>query len=115
MKRDDNLWKAILEDVFDDFLTFFYPDSGQLFDLDKGFEYLNKELEQLFPPEEDIYALRFVDKFVKVYTRQGTEQWILVHVEVQGYADECILQKGCSHTSTVFWISIKSQSLLLQY
>ncbi|WP_229217085.1 hypothetical protein [Dyadobacter luteus] len=22
MKRDDNLWKAILEDVFDDFLTF---------------------------------------------------------------------------------------------
>lgn len=71
----------------------FYPDSGQLFDLDKGFEYLDKELEQLFPPEEDIYALRFVDKLVKIYTRQGTEQWILVHVEVQGYADEYFAER----------------------
>jgi predicted transposase/invertase (TIGR01784 family) len=88
MKRDDTLWKAILEDVFDDFLTFFYPDSSTLFNVEKGFEYLDKELEQLFPPQEDVYALRFVDKLVKVYTKQGVEQWILVHVEVQGYPDK---------------------------
>lgn len=87
MKRNDLLWKAVLEDLFDDFLLFFYPGARELFDLDKGFEYLDKELEQLFPPGEDNYAPRYVDKLVKVFTLAGSEAWILVHVEVQGYAD----------------------------
>ncbi|MFI5137950.1 MAG: hypothetical protein ACHQIM_08975 [Sphingobacteriales bacterium] len=87
MKRNDLLWKGVLEDLFDDFLRFFYPEADKLFDLDKGFEYLDKELDQLFPPEADIYAPRYVDKLVKVFTRTGGEEWILVHVEVQGYTD----------------------------
>lgn len=87
MKRNDILWKAALEDLFDDFLRFFYPNAESLFDLQKGFEYLDKELDQLFPPEFDNYAPRYVDKLVKVFTHTGKEEWILVHVEVQGYAD----------------------------
>jgi hypothetical protein len=70
------LWKAALEDLFDDFLRFFYPEADQLFDLEKDFEYLDKELEQLFPPDQDKYAPRYVDKLVKVFTKQGTEEWI---------------------------------------
>jgi predicted transposase YdaD len=87
MKRDDTLWKTVLEDTFDDFLRFFIPDADEVFDFDKGVEYLDKELDQLFPPEGDEYKPRYVDKLVKVYTRQGTEEWVLVHVEVQGYRD----------------------------
>ena len=81
------MWKAALEDLFDDFLRFFYPEADQLFDLEKNFEYLDKELEQLFPPEQDKYAPRYVDKLVRVFTKQGTEEWILIHVEVQSYKD----------------------------
>jgi predicted transposase YdaD len=88
MKRNDILWKAALEDLFDDFLRFFYPDADELFDLEKGFEYLDKELEQLFPPEGDEVAPRYVDKLVKVYMRSGAEEWILIHIEVQGYSDK---------------------------
>jgi len=88
MKRNDILWKAALEDFFDDFLRFFYPDADKLFDIGKGFEYLDKELEQLFPPETDDYSVRYVDKLVKVFTREGDEEWILVHVEVQAYTDK---------------------------
>jgi hypothetical protein len=87
VKRNDILWKAALEDLFDDFLLFFYPEANDLFDLAKGFEYLDKELDQLFPPEADNYAPRYVDKLVKVFTRKGQEEWILIHVEVQGYTD----------------------------
>jgi predicted transposase YdaD len=86
MKRDDTLWKAILEDVFDDFLTFFYPNDGELFDFSKGFEFLDKELEELFP-NLDSKSIRYVDKLVKVYLRNGAEKWILVHIEVQGQKD----------------------------
>ncbi|OJV12367.1 MAG: hypothetical protein BGO21_06375 [Dyadobacter sp. 50-39] len=35
MKRDDTLWKSILEDIFEDFLIFFYPDAGSFFDFRK--------------------------------------------------------------------------------
>ena len=68
MKRNDILWKAVLEDLFDDFLRFFYPNANKLFDMERGFEYLDKELDQLFPPEGDQYAPRYVDKLVKVFT-----------------------------------------------
>ncbi len=82
------LWKSILEEVFDDFLKFFFPNAETLFDLEKGFEYLDQELEQLFPPDGEAFATRYVDKLVKVYCRSGAEAWLLVHIEVQGYRDE---------------------------
>lgn len=65
MKKDDTLWKGILENVFDDFLTFFFEDAEKLFDMSKGFQFLDKELEQLFPAEDMQYP-KFVDKLVKV-------------------------------------------------
>jgi len=87
-KKDDILWKAILEDVFDDFLCFFHPDAATIFDFEKGFEFLDKELEQVFPPEDDQYSPKVVDKLVKVFTHSGKEEWILAHVEVQGQYHE---------------------------
>ncbi len=87
MQRDDALWKSILEDIFEDFLLFFYPDAGSYFDFSKNFEYLDKELEQLFPPEDNSSQVRFVDKLVKVHCKNGDSEWILVHIEVQGYHD----------------------------
>jgi len=88
MKRDDILWKAALEDLFDDFLRFFFPNAEEIFDFSKKFQYLDKELEQLFPPENDIYAPRYVDKLIKVFTLNGQEEWILIHIEVQNYTDQ---------------------------
>ena len=88
MKRDDSLWKAILEDVFDDFLRFFIPNAEELFDFSRPFEFLDKELEQILLVERDDFAPRYVDKLVKVFTKVGEEQWILVHIEVQGSTDK---------------------------
>jgi len=83
-RKDDILWKGILEDVFDDFLRFFDPEAEQFYNLNKKFEFLDKELAQVFPPENDEYSPKVVDKLVKVFTREGNEEWVLVHVEVQG-------------------------------
>ena len=87
MKRDDSLWKAILEDTFDDFLRFFFKNAEALFDFQRPFEFLDKELEQLFPSNPDDFSPKYVDKLVKVFTKEGEEQWILVHIEVQGSTD----------------------------
>ncbi|MFT3950105.1 MAG: hypothetical protein QM763_24280 [Agriterribacter sp.] len=47
MKFDDSLWKAILEDLFADFLRFFFSNADAIFDMKKGFEYLDKEMAQI--------------------------------------------------------------------
>jgi predicted transposase/invertase (TIGR01784 family) len=86
MKRDDSLWKGILENVFDDFLLFIFKNAANILDLEKGFQFLDKELAQLFPAPENEHP-KFVDKLVKVHTKKGSDEWILVHVEVQGYSD----------------------------
>jgi predicted transposase YdaD len=86
MKKNDTLWKGILENLCEDFILFFFQDAQQLLDLGKGFEFLDKELEQLFPAEVS-EAPKFVDKLVKVFSRQGQEEWVLIHIEVQGYQD----------------------------
>lgn len=101
MRRDDTLWKSILEDIFEDFLLFFYPDAGSFFDFSKDFEYLDKELEQLFPPEDNLYQTRFVDKLVKVHCKNGDNEWILVHIEVQGYHDRDFAQRMFTYYSRI--------------
>ena len=79
MKRDDTLWKGVLENLFDDFLRFFFPDADKLFDMKKRFQFLDKELEQLFPLADNMQSSKFVDKPVKVFTKAGKEEWLLVH------------------------------------
>ncbi|WP_158795454.1 hypothetical protein [Pedobacter sp. L105] len=85
MKRnEDILWKGILEDAFDDFLRFIDPEAERLLDLERGFDFLDKELLQEVPSKGNRHSSKIVDKLVKVYTKNGQEEYILVHVEVQG-------------------------------
>lgn len=84
IKKVDSLWKGILEDIFPDFIRFIQPDVDEILDLDRGFVFLDKELEQVFPPDNEEYSPSQVDKLVKVFTREGHEEYILLHIEVQG-------------------------------
>ena len=93
MKRDDALWKGILEDLFDDFLKFYFPESVDLFDFNRKFVFLDKELEQLFPQQQDDFSPKYVDKLVKVFTKKGKEEWILIHIEVQGSRDKTFAKR----------------------
>src|SRR5690606_6430556 len=80
---DDPLWKSILEQTFSHFLKFIFLDAEESFDLRKPFDYLDKEFESLFPPESNGKGIRYVDKLVKVFLKNGEEQFVLCHVEVQ--------------------------------
>jgi hypothetical protein len=85
MKRDDALWKGILEDLFDDFLKFYFPESVDLFDFNRKFEFLDKELEQLFPQQQDDFNPKYVDKLVKVFTKKGKEEWTVRRCDFDTY------------------------------
>ncbi|TAE04752.1 MAG: hypothetical protein EAZ97_00035 [Bacteroidetes bacterium] len=82
----DALWKGILEELFAEFLWYFFPDwAGKEVDFGKDFEFLDKELAEIVPESQE--KKRYADKLVKVFTKNGGVQWCLVHVEIQGYED----------------------------
>jgi predicted transposase/invertase (TIGR01784 family) len=87
MKQFDLLWKGIIEDMPAYFILFFLPNAVKVIDFEKGFEFLDKELEELFPQDNTNHP-RFVDKLIKAFTKDGHEEWILIHIEVQGYQDD---------------------------
>ncbi len=75
------MWKGILEQLFEDFLTFIHPELGDSLDLAKGYEFLNKELIQEFPSSGGKIEQKIVDKLVKLHNKAGHQ--ILLHLEVQ--------------------------------
>ena len=83
-RKSDILWKVIMEEVFPDLLRFIYPDADDEYNMERGFEFLDKELAELNPQPDKEKDSRFADKLVKVYHRDGVEEWVLLHVEVQG-------------------------------
>jgi hypothetical protein len=84
----DILWKGMIENVMEDLLLFVDPDIGKELDLERGFEFLDKELAEMYPDPEKPSNTRIVDKLVKVFLRDGSERWMLLHVEVQGKNDK---------------------------
>lgn len=81
----DQLWKAIIEDLFSDFLHWFYQPYVHLIDFERPFEFLDKELQKIYP--ESVERNRAVDKLVKVWLKNGQDSWFLLHIEAQSYRD----------------------------
>ena len=66
------LWKSMIEDLMADLLLFVDPEIGKEVDLGRGFEFLDKEIIEMFPDPE-VTNVKIVDKLVKVFLRNGTE------------------------------------------
>ncbi|MBS1663428.1 MAG: hypothetical protein JST68_20465 [Bacteroidetes bacterium] len=101
-RTDDSLWKGMLEDTFDDFLRFIFPNADELFNISQGFEFLDKELVKVYPEPEKGSDTRLVDKLVKVYKQDGSEEWILVHVEVQGRNEKGFAERMFKYYCRIF-------------
>jgi hypothetical protein len=77
----DTPWKDIIERYFEDFIAFFLPQAHEEIDWNQGYEFLDKELQQVVRDAE--LGRRLVDKLAKVYLQNGEEAWVLIHIEVQ--------------------------------
>jgi hypothetical protein len=78
----DILWKGMIENVMEDPLLLIDPDIGKELDLERGFEYFDKELAEMYPDPEKPSNTRIVDKLIKAYMRDGSERWNLRKKEV---------------------------------
>ncbi len=71
MVRNDPLWKRIIQEIVFPFLGFFFPEEE--FDLSQEPEFLDKELEDIFPRLDASQKRRLVDKLIKAWTISGEE------------------------------------------
>lgn len=101
-RQNDILWKGMLEGVFDDLLRFVFPRADRIFDLTRGFEFLEKELGAMNPRPGRKSDTRFVDKLVKVFLQDGSEEWVLCHVEVQGADDKEFAKRMFKYYARIF-------------
>jgi hypothetical protein len=86
-RKNDILWKGLLDEVFEDMLRFVFPDADKKFNLKRGFVFLDKELGEIYPEPDKKSDTRHVDKLVKVFLKNGKAKWLFFHVEIQGYND----------------------------
>ena len=77
----DSPWKEALDIFFEAFLALLFPEVHREIDWSRAYESLDKEFQQVVRDAE--VGRRYVDKLVKVWTKDGAERWVLIHVEVQ--------------------------------
>jgi predicted transposase/invertase (TIGR01784 family) len=82
----DSPWKDILQTYFEEFMQFFFPAVHDQIDWTREITFLDKELEEVTKDAE--IGRRFADKLVKLYLKNGQEELLLVHVEVQAQEEQ---------------------------
>jgi len=78
----DSPWKEMLDGYFPAFMAFFFPEAHANIDWTRGYESLDTELHQIV--RDAALGTRLADKLMKVWRRDGVEQMVLVHTEIQG-------------------------------
>lgn len=96
----DSAWKDIIEELFEDFIAFFFPRIHSGIDFSKGHTFLDKELQKILKQNET--GKRYADKLVKVYLTSGEEKWLLIHVEVQGYREAGLAERIYIYNYRIF-------------
>ncbi len=96
----DSPWKEMLELYFPQFMAFFFPDAHADVDWSHGYESLEQELREVVRDAE--IGRRLADKLMKVRRRDGREQDILVHLEVQGKREESFPRRMFVYNYRVF-------------
>lgn len=87
----DSPWKVALEVRFPEFLALLFPHIHPEIDWQRGYQFLDKELQQVTPDANE--GRRYADKLTRVHTLKGGETWVLIHVEVQGEPERAFSQR----------------------
>ena len=96
----DSPWKEILEAYTREFTAFFFPHAHDDIDWDRGYEFLDKELQQV--ARDAAFGLRQADKLVKVWRQGGDEAWVLMHIEVQSQSESSFAERMFTYNYRLF-------------
>ncbi len=98
--KTDSFWKEILEKLFSEFLLFFFPEIHRDIDFSKGYQFLDKEFQKI--SKEAKTGQKIVDKLVKVFLKDGSEKWLLIHIEIQGQKEKAFARRMFTYNYRIF-------------
>jgi hypothetical protein len=81
----DSPWKEGMELYFKELMQFFFPGIAREIDWDKGYQFLDKELQQVVRDAE--IGRKHADKLVRVWSLQDEPFHVMIHIEVQSDKD----------------------------
>ena len=96
----DNPWKEALSLYFQPFMAFFFPEIDANINWSRGYEFLDKEFQQVVRDAE--IGRREADKLVKVWRGDGAEIWVLIHVEIQSQASSDFAERMYVYNYRIF-------------
>jgi hypothetical protein len=96
----DSPWKEALERYLPDFLALLFPQAHAGIDWSQGYEFLDKELQQVVRDAQ--LGRRLADKLVRVVDTAGQEDWLLIHLEVQGDPDAALAERLFVYNYRIF-------------
>src|SRR5438874_1934085 len=87
----DSTWKEALDQFLEAATALLFPQVHAGIDWGRGYEALDKELQQVVREAE--VGRRVADKLYKVWRKDGQETWVLVHIEVQSQPDPDLAER----------------------
>jgi hypothetical protein len=81
----DSPWKEGMELYFKELMQFFFPDIAARIAWKRGYEFLDKELQQVVRDAE--IGRKHADKLVRVWSLENETFHVMVHIEVQSDKD----------------------------
>ncbi|MGV3723472.1 MAG: transposase [Actinomycetota bacterium] len=96
----DGPWKEALGRYFEASLALLFPQVHAGIDWSRDYEFLDTELQQIVRDAE--LGKRLADRLVKVFRNNGSEAWVLVHVEVQGQPDAAFPKRMYVYNYRIF-------------
>lgn len=90
----------MLTHAFHAFMAFYFNELCTQIDWSRRPRFLDKELAQA--GFGDSPAGRVADKLVAVYLRDGSEHWVLVHIEVQSQHDDGLARRVFAYNYRIF-------------
>jgi hypothetical protein len=96
----DSPWKDILRQYFPEAITFFFPITAKTIDWSKPITFLDKEFQQIAIDAE--IGRRYADQLVKVWSKRGKAQYLLLHVEVQAKPEANFTERMLIYNLRIF-------------
>lgn len=96
----DSPWKEALDHYLEQAMALLFPVAHGDIDWRRGYESLDKELQAIVRESEQ--GKRLVDTLVKVWRRDGQEEWVLIHLEVQSQEESEFARRMFVYNYRVF-------------
>ena len=82
----DNPWKTVIERYFREFMAFFFPAIESDIDWERGFVFMDKELQKVVRDGE--IQKRYADKLIQLWRLNGDPLLVMCHIEVQSQKED---------------------------